>query len=223
VLKRLDVAPGRYVRLQVVDTGVGMPPEVAAFVFEPFFTTKPPTTGTGLGLSMVYGIVKQSGGAIALDTSPGRGATFSLYFPEVGSGTQEDPNAVAAAPGQGETILLVEDSDAVRMVALRILTGAGYCVLSADGGKAALDIAQAQGDTIDLLLTDVVMPGMNGRELAERLQARTPGLRVLFMSGYTEDEVVRRGVASGVPLLQKPFTMEGIIAAVRTALDQPAA
>jgi two-component system cell cycle sensor histidine kinase/response regulator CckA len=223
VLKRLDVAPGRYVRLQVVDTGVGMPPEVAAFVFEPFFTTKPPTTGTGLGLSMVYGIVKQSGGAIALDTSPGRGATFSLYFPEVGSGTQEDPNAVAAAPGQGETILLVEDSDAVRMVARRILTGAGYCVLSADGGKAALDIAQAQGDTIDLLLTDVVMPGMNGRKLAERLQARTPGLRVLFMSGYTEDEVVRRGVASGVPLLQKPFTMEGIIAAVRTALDQPAA
>jgi two-component system cell cycle sensor histidine kinase/response regulator CckA len=223
LLKRLDLAAGRYVRLQVVDTGVGMPPEVAAFIFEPFFTTKPPTTGTGLGLSMVYGIVKQSGGAIDLSTEPGKGATFSLYFPEAGGPEVEEHISEPVALGHGETILLVEDSDAVRMVARRILTASGYRVLSAEGGNEALAIAQTEGGAIDLLLTDVVMPGLNGREVAERLRERTPSLRVLFMSGYTEDEVVRRGVASGGSLLQKPFTMDGLTAAVRAVLDQPAA
>src|SRR5205823_6957977 len=160
-------------------------------IFEPFFTTKEVGKGTGLGLSTVYGIVHQSGGHIAVDTAPGRGTVFKIYFPRF-SGEVDTPAAVAAIPtGQSQTILLVEDEPGVRTVARDILQSIGYQVLEAASPSAALEIARGQIDSIDLLLTDVVMPAMNGRELAERLLAQRRDLPVLYMSGYSVDVVLR--------------------------------
>ncbi|MFH1462941.1 MAG: ATP-binding protein [Pseudomonadota bacterium] len=200
-----SVGPGGGVRLTVADTGCGMEPEVLARVFEPFFTTKEPGRGTGLGLSMAYGVVTQSGGEIEVQSAPGEGTTFTITLP--GAARREAPPAAAAQPevdrGKG-TVLLAEDDAAVRALTARMLVRAGYYVLEAASGEEALALVRAMEAPIDLLLTDVVMPGMDGPALAARL----PELPVLFMSGYTEDAIERCGVfARDVPFLAKPFDM----------------
>jgi PAS domain S-box-containing protein len=223
--RRVDPAmeAGDWVRLSVRDTGTGMPPGVRDHAFEPFFTTKPVGQGTGLGLATVHGIVTQSGGFITLDSEPERGTRVEIWFPEEPGAAPpptppEGTEAVPADTGARATILLVEDEGAVREVTRRILEHHGYRVLAARHADEALTVARYAGH-IDLLLTDVVMPGMGGRELAERLLAIRPELPVLFMSGYTDDEVLRRG--HGVPgpgLLAKPFTVDTLVARVREAL-----
>jgi PAS domain S-box-containing protein len=217
------VKPGRYVMLAISDTGVGMDAATQARIFEPFFTTKP-GSGTGLGLATVYGIVKQSGGYIWVYSEPGRGTTFRIYFPRV----EELPEAAAApapaeSPGGHETVLLVEDQEALRGVVRESLEGLGYRVLEAPDGKGALELAAAAREPIHLLLTDVIMPRMSGVELAERLRARHEGLRVVFMSGYTDDVVTRSGLlAQRGRLLQKPFTTPVLARTLREALATPA-
>jgi PAS domain S-box-containing protein len=214
---------GSWVQLAVGDTGVGMEPGVRAHAFEPFFTTKPVGQGTGLGLATVHGIVSQSGGFITLDSEPGRGTRIAIWFPEEPGALPaptppEGTAAVPAEPAGRATILLVEDEGAVREVTRRILEHHGYRVLAARHADEALTVARYAG-RIDLLLTDVVMPGMGGRELAERLHAGQPGLPVLFMSGYTDDEVLRRGhELPGPGLLAKPFTIDTLVARVREAI-----
>ncbi|GLC26989.1 PAS domain-containing protein [Roseisolibacter agri] len=225
-LHRGDVVePGAYVRLTVRDTGVGMDEGTVARIFEPFFTTKASSQGTGLGLSTVYGIVKQSGGHVWVTSAPGDGTRFDIDLPAAAAPA---PSGVAetAAPGVGrgtETVLLVEDDAAVRAGVGRILTRAGYTVLTATDGRDALRVAGASARPIHLVLTDIVMPEMNGRELVEQLTARYPELRVLCMSGYTDDEIVRRGlVVPTMALLEKPFTPERLLDAVRAALRRTA-
>ncbi len=213
---------GRYVCLTVSDTGCGMSPEVEERIFEPFFTTKPAGQGTGLGLSTVYGIVRQSGGHIVVDSEPGQGTSFRVYLP-----TAEVPESAlpaiperSACPCGTETVLLVEDEDAVRALARRILERQGYTVLDACNGRDAVAVA-ARAGRIDLVLTDVVMPEMNGRALAEALAVARPSLPVLYMSGYTDDEIVRRGLLdTSNGLLPKPFTADSLARAVRAALAQ---
>jgi PAS domain S-box-containing protein len=217
---------GRFVRLTVSDTGCGMADDVKARIFEPFFTTKGPGKGTGLGLATVFGIVQQSGGRIAVESRVGMGTTFRVDLP-VDPAAAAEPAAPAAAKQASlscgsETILLVEDEGAVRMMALHALQSSGYAVLDAEDGEQALRVVQTFGVPIRLLVTDVVMPGLGGRELADRLQAAQPGLRVLYMSGYTDDEVVRRGVeADRVHFLPKPFSPQVLARRVREVLDAP--
>jgi PAS domain S-box-containing protein len=219
--QHMGAAPGRYVMLAVTDTGVGMDPATKEHLFEPFFTTK--AKGTGLGLSTVYGIVKQSGGSVWVESELGRGTTFRAYLPHV------DAPAVGACPPPApaltrgtETLLLVEDEDAVREVAERILRSAGYAVLVADGGSAALRIADEHPARIHLLLTDLVMPHMGGCQLADELCLRRPELRVLYMSGYADDAVVRGiGIGRGAHFLGKPFAPADLTRKVREALDGP--
>jgi CheY-like chemotaxis protein len=213
---------GRYVVLAVTDTGCGMSPEVQARIFEPFFTTKGVGKGTGLGLAVVHGIVEQSGGHLEVCSLPGVGTTFRLYLPAV----QEAATAAAAdepsAPpaGRGETVLLVEDEEAVRALSLLLLEGLGYRVLEAANAEEALRLVDEGGQKPDLLLTDVVMPGRNGRELAEALRRQDPGLKVLFQSGYTGEVVVGHGVVEGeMAFLQKPFTRDALAKKVRAVLD----
>ncbi|HUR93285.1 MAG TPA: ATP-binding protein [Gemmatimonadales bacterium] len=214
-------APGAYVAVEVSDTGVGMTPEVLARAFEPFFTTKPVGAGTGLGLAMCYGIARQSGGHIEVESEPGKGSRFTVLLPRV---ARPDGAAAAGAPpepqrGQG-TILLVEDDPTVRELAVRMLRDQGYTVLSAEHSAAALECAERHRGAIQLLLTDVVMPGgRNGRELAELVTAMYPGVPVLYMSGYTVDVVLRQGlVQEGVAFLAKPFTEAELGRAVRQAM-----
>ncbi|HEX8851826.1 MAG TPA: ATP-binding protein [Gemmatimonadaceae bacterium] len=221
--RQARVEPGRYVMLAVSDSGTGMSPDVCERVFEPFFTTKEPGKGTGLGLSTVYGIVKQSGGYIWVYSELGKGTTFKIYLPRLASerDTPGEERRDVALPGGTETILLVEDEDAVRRLARRILEGKGYTVIDARNGADALAAVERHGRKIDLLLTDVVMPGMSGRDLVQRLRARGADFAQLFMSGYTDDEVVRRGVVEeGTRFLQKPFTASGMLVAVRGAIDR---
>jgi PAS domain S-box-containing protein len=220
-----DITPGSYAVLAVTDTGCGMSADVRARIFEPFFTTKGLGKGTGLGLATVYGIVKQSGGHISVASEVGAGTTFEVYFPRVVAAPAVP--AVAADRGGGlpkgaETVLLAEDEPAVREVARRILRSCGYTVLLARDGEDALEVAGAHADRIDLFVTDVVMPKLGGRQAAEALRARRPGVRILYLSGYTDDAVVRHGVLeAGVAFLQKPFSPTALAAKVRAVLDAP--
>ena len=219
------LAPGRYVRLSVRDTGVGMSAETIARIFEPFFTTKGPGKGTGLGLSTVYAIAENLHGAVDVESVVGKGTTFTVYIPQhdepadtMGSGT-----LATLAPRGTETVLLVEDEEGVRALASRILERHGYTVLEARNGRDALSIASRHTGPIDLLLTDVVMPEMGGKRLAEALTLRDPSLRVLFISGYTDGDISRRGELNpDTAFLQKPFTARSLLTRVREVLDADA-
>jgi signal transduction histidine kinase/CheY-like chemotaxis protein len=221
VQEHLGAVAGPFVMLAVSDTGTGMTPAVRAHLFEPFFTTKPVGKGTGLGLATVYGIVKQSGGYIAVRTEPGRGSSFKLYLPRIAAPVTEVPAPTPRPAVRGaETVLVVEDEEAVLTLSRRALETQGYTVLAASGGADAVRIAERHGGTIHLLLTDVVMPGMSGRELAAQLAARRPGLRVVYMSGYPGDTAARAGaLAHGTAFLQKPFEPDLLARKVREALD----
>ena len=219
-----DIGLGSYVRLTITDTGVGMTREVKEHLFEPFFTTKAKGKGTGLGLSTVYGIVKQSGGNINVSSKPGCGTTFNIYLPRVEEEEdilKKDDHRTSPRIGN-ETILIAEDEQAVRELAVRILKVRGYQVYEVPDGLEALRMVQDHPDRkIDLLLTDVVMPGMSGKELADRLKVSKPDLKVLFISGYTDDAIVHHGVLDkGVNFVQKPFTPEALAQKVREVLDQ---
>ena len=222
--QHVSVAPGSYVMLAVSDTGCGMSEETKARIFEPFFTTKPAGRGTGLGLSTVYGIVKQSGGNIWLYSEPGKGTTFKVYLPTVVA-LPEDIGKIAAAESirhGGGTVLVVEDDDQLRRLTHRALASQGYTVLEADRGRAALDIARRHKGIIDLLLTDVIMPDTNGRKLADTLRSVRPGLRVLYMSGYPDGAIASHGMLEeGVAYLAKPFTTEAVTRKVREVLEAP--
>jgi two-component system, cell cycle sensor histidine kinase and response regulator CckA len=220
----LPVTPGRFAMLAVSDTGVGMDEATRARIFEPFFTTKELGRGTGLGLSTVEGIVKQSGGFIQVDSEPGVGTSFKIYLPSVDEPAGELPIVASSGRRTGtETVLLVEDSPAVSGAARNILNRCGYVVLEAPNAEAALALAATRQGPIHLLLTDVVMPGMSGRELGDRFTAIRPETKVLFMSGYTNDAVLRRGVlASGIAFLQKPFSPDALATKVRGVLDSGA-
>ena len=216
------MTPGRYVRLVVSDTGQGMEAATRARIFEPFFTTKPRGQGSGLGLATVYGIVKQSGGYIWVYSEPGQGTAFKIYLPEFAGPLAEPPPVTAPVSPRGvERILIVEDEVAVRRMAGRALAAQGYTVLEAENGAEALAILARTEGPVDLVVTDVVMPILNGRELSERLAAERPGLPVLFMSGYTDDDVIRRGLLDpGAPFLQKPFMAVDLGRKVREVLDK---
>ncbi len=220
--QQIDVEPGSYVSLTVTDTGCGIDPQVQAHIFEPFFTTKSQGKGTGLGLSTVYGIVKQSGGTVSVRSEPGLGAIFTVLLPRTTGAVAnvQRPTSGSEQRRGTETILVVEDEAALRRVAQRCLENVGYTVLTAADGDEALTLAEQHADTIQLLLTDVVMPRMNGRELASELQRRRPTLKVLYMSGYTDDAIVHHGVLDqGTWFLGKPFTPTGITEKVREVLD----
>jgi CheY-like chemotaxis protein len=220
----VSVKPGPYVMLAVSDSGIGMSPETVAHIFEPFYTTKESGQGTGLGLSTVYGIVKQSGGYIWVYSEPGKGTTFKVYLPRVAAPVESKPEIVELpAAGKGsETILLVEDEEAVRELANRILSAKGYSVVAAKSTREAEQFAEKHGGTIHLLLTDIIMPGTSGRELAKRITARHPRTRVLYMSGYTDNVLAQGGVLeAGLSFLQKPFTPGALVQKVRDVLDSP--
>ena len=217
----VPVQPGSYVLLAVSDTGVGMDSATKARIFEPFFTTKEPGHGTGLGLATVYGIVKQSGGYIWVYSEPGHGTTFKVYLPRVaGVAELAEPAPSAAIHTRGsETVLLVEDQEDVRRLARRVLEGRGYTVLAASNGDEALDVVAQYPHRIHVLVTDVVVPGVNGRELARRVTASRSDVKVLFVSGYTGEAVHQRGLLEpGVAFLQKPFTADVLARKVREVL-----
>lgn len=214
---------GPYVRMTVRDDGTGMSPDTLARAFEPFFTTKAVGHGTGLGLSMVYGIAKQSGGFVHIDSALGRGTEVSVYLPFVEAPVATAQGSTDVARGSGERILVVEDEPVVRSLAQRGLEAAGYRVFQAPNGTAALQFLASEAGAVDLVLTDVVMPNMNGQQLAEAITQRYPDLPVLFMSGYGGDDIMRRGLLTAdAPLVQKPFTLEVLARAVRQRLEQAA-
>jgi CheY-like chemotaxis protein len=220
----ISVVPGHYVLLSVSDTGGGMPPEVKEQIFEPFFTTKGKGKGTGLGLSTVYGIVKQSGGNIWVYSEPGKGTTFKIYLPRV----EEEVDALprrdepSDLPKGNETILLVEDDSSVRDLAARFLRGQGYKILEATNGNEAIRIARkSKKEKVHLLLTDMVMPQMGGKELVERFRSIHPEIKVLFISGYTDTAITHHGLSEpNTTLLQKPFSLTSLAQKVREVLDK---
>jgi CheY-like chemotaxis protein len=219
-----SVAPGRYAMVAISDTGIGMSPEVRARLFEPFFTTKEVGKGTGLGLATVYGIVKQSGGNIWVYSELNRGATFKIYLPLVDEPVEAAEPARGAAEAQkgGETVLVVEDEEAVLALARRTLLRDGYTVLAARSAEQALQLAAGHAGPIHLLLTDIVMPGISGQLLARRLAGPHPDMKVIYMSGYTDNAIVHHGVLElGFTLLQKPFTPKALAQLVREVLDTP--
>ncbi len=218
-----QVVPGRYVVLMVSDTGQGMDPETRKNIFEPFFTTKEVDKGTGLGLATVYGIIKQHDGNIGVESAPGRGSTFKIYLPVTEETAVAEPRPVEKISNLegSEVILLVEDNARVRDLALEVLRQRGYRVHAAADGAEALKTLEKQNCAIDLLLTDVVMPGLNGRELYEEVSRRCSGVKALYMSGYSDDVIARRGVMEeGIQFLQKPFSIHTLTAKVRQVLDQ---
>jgi CheY-like chemotaxis protein len=219
--EQLGVTPGPHAMLAVTDTGTGMSRETRARIFEPFFTTKEKGKGTGLGLSTVFGIVQQSGGHVWVYSEPGEGTTFKVYLPEAASdGLSSTPPSVPVVVHGKETILLAEDEEQVRRVARDVLERYGYRVLEAGNAGEALLICESHPGTIDLVLTDVIMPQMTGPQLAERLARVRPDVPVLFMSGYTENAIVRHGILeSGLSYLPKPFTPETLARRVRQVLD----
>jgi CheY-like chemotaxis protein len=222
--EHVTVKPGKYVMLAVSDTGVGIDAEAQTHIFEPFYTTKGAGRGTGLGLSTVYGIVKQSGGYIWVYSEVNRGTTFKLYLPCVSGGVIPDSIGMKNNKvGYGrETILLVEDEHAVRELARTVLESHGYSVIEAVSAEDAQELASRRGGKIDLLLTDVVMPAMSGRDLARRISAQSPQTRVLYMSGYTDNVIAEGGVLeAGMSFLQKPFSPRALAAKVREVLDTP--
>ncbi len=219
------MAPGDYVLLSVSDTGRGIDRLVMERLFEPFVTTKERGKGTGLGLSMAYGIVRQHGGSISARSEPGKGTTFHIVLPRA-AGTPRKAPAPAGSEGEDlsgkETIMVVEDTPGVRELASRVLQRRGYRILQAESGEQAIQRAALFEAKIDLLLTDVVMPGINGRELYRRLGAERPALRVLYMSGYSNEVIALHGVLEqGVAYLQKPFSVEKLARKVREVLDEP--
>jgi CheY-like chemotaxis protein len=219
----VDLPLGHYVMLAVSDTGCGMEREVRERIFEPFFTTKPVGQGTGLGLSTVYGIVKQSGGYVWVYSEPGQGSVFKVYLPEAPSGkTADQPPSQPQLPAAGtETILVIEDEDMVRSLAGRGLRDHGYIVIEARNGAQALQYLKRHPGTVELVISDVVMPEIAGRELGQAIAQIDPSLPVLYMSGYTGDDVVQRGLLdAGAPFQQKPFTPVTLATKVRTMLDQ---
>ena len=221
----VSAQPGTYVVLAVSDTGVGMDAATQARIFEPFFTTKEKGKGTGLGLATVYGIVKQSGGWIWVYSEPGHGTTFKVYFPralEAAAPVAPGPASPVSVRGS-ETVLVVEDEEVIRKLGRKVLTANGYTVLVAANGRDAEQVAGQHDGAIHLLVTDVVMPGMNGREVAQRLAGTRAGIKVLYLSGYTDDAIVHHGVLEpGVAFLQKPFTPAVLGRKVREVLDRPA-
>jgi len=228
VERELTIPPGRYATLRVSDNGIGMNEEVLSRIFEPFFTTKKQGKGTGLGLATVYGIVKQSGGYIRVASAPGKGTTFVIYLPAAERTDQESAEEAREktfeGTGGGETVLLVEDEDMVRELAAEIFRGNGYTVLDAPNGASALEISGRHEGTIDLLVTDLVMPGMNGIELAERVAAERPGIAILYMSGYAEDARKHLGrMGKGRTFLQKPITPTTLSRKARELLAERAA
>jgi len=214
------IQPGPYVMLSIADTGHGMDRETQSRIFEPFFTTKEKGKGTGLGLSTVYGIIKQSGGYVFAQSEVGRGTTFRIYLPRVEDSAEPcSAPASQAASGGSETVLLVEDEESVRQLVRETLQAKGYQVLEAENGEAALLIANAHQGSIDVLITDVVMPGMSGRELSKKLYEARPKTKVLYLSGYTEDAIMHQGVfEAGTAFLQKPFTLQMLSRKVRDVL-----
>jgi CheY-like chemotaxis protein len=223
VKTHMGVTPGEYVMIAVSDTGHGMDSATRQNIFEPFFTTKQRGKGTGLGLATVYGVVKQSGGDIWVYSEPGKGTTFKLYFPRVAEavspGVTEDLEQLRREAG--ETVMLVEDETQVRDLEARILTQLGYTVLAAANGEEAMDVSRAYTGEISLLVTDVVMPNMSGKQVADALLSSRPGLRVLYLSGYTENTVVNHGVLdSNVDFLSRPFSREALARKIREILSR---
>jgi CheY-like chemotaxis protein len=220
-----ELAPGRYVALVVADTGGGMTEETLARIFDPFFTTKPEGRGTGLGLSTVYGVVKQAGGAIAVRSAPGKGTRFTLYFPRVEARAAAPATAAprrAAGARQG-TILVVEDQHDLRRAVIDVLVDAGYQVLDAAGPHEALQLVGRREGAIDLLLTDVVMPKMGGHELAQEIRRTRPEIKIVFMTGYAPDRGFRDGAEGGVfAMLPKPFTPERLVEKIDEVMGEPA-
>lgn len=224
IRQHIETRAGHYVVMAISDNGHGMDNQTCARIFEPFFTTKDPDKGTGLGLSTVYGIVKQSNGHIWVYSEPEQGTTFKIYFPKVHAGTKpaQPQELTVPIPVGSETILLVEDEDVVRNLAIRILRRGGYTVLAASQGAEAIQICRQYQGAIDLLVTDVVMPGgMNGRELAEQLLPQYPALKVLYMSGYTDDVIVRHGISDEtLAFLEKPFSPDVLARKVHQMLTE---
>ena len=213
------IRPGNYVTLSVSDTGTGMDRETQSRIFEPFFTTKEKGKGTGLGLSTVYGIVKQSGGYVMVQSELGRGTTFHIYLPLVEGSAEKHSVSVPEAVGGTETILLVEDEESVRQLVRDTLAAKGYRVLEAENGEAGITVAAGHQGKIDLVITDVVMPGMGGREMVKQLIGTSPRTKVLYLSGYTEDAIVSDGsIEKGTAFLQKPFTLQSLSRKVREVL-----
>ncbi len=218
----LDLVPGKYAMLRVTDTGHGMEAGTMAHIFEPFFTTKPMGKGTGLGLATVWGIMKQSGGSIRVESEAGRGSTFRIYLPATQGSTRRRQESLSGerVTGGKETILIAEDEPDLRELARIFLEGYGYKVLEAASAEQAIETAGAFPDAIDLLLTDVIMPGMSGRQLAESILSKRPQTKIVYMTGYTDDMVVQHKVLEpGVMLLQKPFSKVDLALKVRSTLD----
>jgi len=226
--RSMGIPPGAYVRLTVSDTGMGMDATVHAHLFEPFFTTKGPGKGTGLGLATVYGIVTQSGGQITVKSAPGECTSFNIFLP-VSHGNEEAsgsgiyvPHADPPPRSGHETILLVEDQDDLREIARQIMQGSGYTVLDAATGVDGLAPFERNADSVHLVITDVIMPMMNGDELVQRLIQSYPHIRLIFIIGYADETLVSHNVfGTGIPLLQKPFTPNALLHLIREELDAP--
>ena len=220
-----EISPGQYVAISVTDTGTGMTPEVMSHVFEPFFTTKSAGQGTGLGLAQVYGFVRQSGGNVKIYSEPGEGTMVKIYLPRlIAKNTGEEaPQTETVFGAGGETILVVEDDPAVLDYVTEVLKDLNYQVLQAPEGNSAVKILESGAHNIDLLLTDVIMPGMSGRVVADQAKQLKPGIKILFMTGYSQNAIVHQGrLDPGIHLIQKPVTPPELASRVRNLLDQSA-